>query len=149
MDVRDVANTGRVQDASARLKKPQEESAEKVKSAEKQSVKPESAVVEISAKSGEVAEKNGPNNSNGAESQKNPEVAENKSAPKRNAQRIDYSVEEGDLVIKVIDTDKGEVVKEIPAEDERRIRQAISKFTENTAKSESEQDIAKGIDVTS
>ncbi|VAX22803.1 hypothetical protein MNBD_NITROSPINAE01-1760 [hydrothermal vent metagenome] len=155
MDVRDLASTGRVQDASARLKKPQAESAEKVKPVAKQPVKSEGTVVKISTKSGEVVEKNdtnGANSSNastGAEDQKNSEVAKNENAPKRNAQRIAYSVEEGDLVVKVIDTAKGEVVKEIPAEDERRIRQAISKFTENAAKGDSAQGTAKGIDVTS
>jgi len=149
MDIQDVASTRVAQDTSAKPQKPRTERTEKV---EKQPVQDKGAVVEISTKSGEVVEKNNVTDNQG---QKNAEVAEKKftppegkEAPQGNAQRLDYSVEEGSLVVKVIDTDEGEVVKEIPAEDERRIRQAISKFAEN-AENKGDQDVAKEIDITS
>ncbi|VAX25697.1 hypothetical protein MNBD_NITROSPINAE02-8 [hydrothermal vent metagenome] len=45
--------------------------------------------------------------------------------------RRDYEVENGNLVVKFVDTQDNKIVKEIPAEESRRIKEAISKFREN------------------
>lgn len=147
MDVRDVTQGAAkvAQDTSARPQKPRAESAEKVETVAKQPVKGEGTVVEISTKSDEVVEKG-----NAKEVQEKKVVSEETpKAPQGDSKRLAYSLDEGNLVVSVIDTKKGEVVKEIPAEDERRIRQAINKFAENTEKAGVAQNTAKGIDVTS
>ncbi len=77
--------------------------------------------------------------------------------------RRDYSLDQGNLVVKIIDTDANTVVREIPSEDARRIREAIAKFqdagnsgnqtpdsqTSETQTSDGQTSETKGIDVTS
>ncbi len=45
--------------------------------------------------------------------------------------RRDYEVENGNLVVKFVDTQDNKIVKEIPAEESRRIKEAISRFRES------------------
>jgi len=47
----------------------------------------------------------------------------------------DYSVEQGQVVVKVIDKENNKVVREIPPEELRRIKQAISEINRNSAAS--------------
>jgi flagellar protein FlaG len=47
----------------------------------------------------------------------------------------DYSVDQGQVVVKVIDKDSNEVVREIPPEELRRIKQAISEINRNSVAS--------------
>lgn len=44
----------------------------------------------------------------------------------------DYSVDSGQVVVKVIDKEDDEVVREIPPEEQRRIKQAIEELNKNS-----------------
>jgi len=52
----------------------------------------------------------------------------------------DYSVEQGQVVVKVIDKENNKVVREIPPEELRRIKQAISEINQNSVVSIEKRD---------
>ncbi|VAX14842.1 hypothetical protein MNBD_NITROSPINAE04-1692 [hydrothermal vent metagenome] len=52
----------------------------------------------------------------------------------------DYSVEQGQVVVKVIDKESDKVVREIPPEELRRIKQAISEINRNSVASIEKRD---------
>ena len=117
---------------------------------------PVTDVVEISDKAGVVVEKHGAaNKADEAETTENrvkPETAERDRGDDNAAVkevRRDYAVDNGGLVVKVIDTKENEVIREIPPEEERKIRQAISKVVEKELDKNSPEGAPGQIDVTS
>lgn len=90
---------------------------------------PKTDVVELSGGKGPVVEKQGAN-------VKLPDELDKAKEQEQKAEvgasvRRDYSVEDGNLVVRFIDTEANRVIKEIPAEEMRRIKEAISRFQEN------------------
>lgn len=118
--------------------------------------------VELSTKGGGVViEKSGAIEKEQASQTKQPqkEVVQAASSDKvdNTPLRRDYDVENGNLVVKFVDTHDNKVVKEIPAEESRRIKEAISKFRANepthqqpaSADAKADGEGPKEIDVTS
>lgn len=64
--------------------------------------------------------------------------------------RRDYTVDNGGLVVKVIDKKEDEVIREIPPEEQRRIKEAMSRIAEeNLEKRVQDDGPGEHVDVTS
>ena len=114
---------------------------------------PAGDVVDISTRPGGVVEKYGVADkaAQAAENEKHQDSEQNADSdnPENRQIRRDYSVDNQRLVVKVIDTNKNEVIKEIPPEEERRIRQAVSEMAAQEQNPETQVNAAGQIDVTS
>lgn len=113
-------------------------------------------VVDISTKTGGVVERHGaarPQNEAGrtvSEEEKRSETREdNDSGDEAQNVRRDYTVDNSELVVKVIDTKENEVIREIPPEEERRIREAMSELAEENLDKNPPEDGHGHIDITS
>lgn len=151
MEVRDISQAV---EAAARTVSRQRAAPKSAGAENRPRQEPASDVVDISTRGKAVLESHGApepaaNTAKERGGQDQPGDQEYGGALTRDVRR-DYTVDNGGLVVKVIDQEEDKVIKEIPPEEQRRIREAVSRIAEeNLEKHAQDGAPEEDVDVTS